>query len=87
MTTTGNETTPISSTPKQQGGAPLLFLNHEFHGYHNTEWFQWEINNVQLLSKEATQLNLANEVGNKVKALFALTVSGQASEFYGFYST
>eukprot|EP00957_Ditylum_brightwellii_P021885 1650375-Ditylum_brightwellii.AAC.1 len=62
--TTGNETLPVSSASKQQGGAPLLFLDHGSCGYHNTEWFQWEID-VHLFAKGATQLNLANKVGNK----------------------
>eukprot|EP00957_Ditylum_brightwellii_P080549 6127357-Ditylum_brightwellii.AAC.1 len=32
------------------------------------EWFQWELN-VQLLAKGVSQLNAANKVGNKFKAL------------------
>eukprot|EP00957_Ditylum_brightwellii_P079643 6056117-Ditylum_brightwellii.AAC.1 len=53
---------------KQQGGSPLPFLDHDFKAYHTTEWYQWELN-VQMLTKGATQLNAANNVGTKVKAL------------------
>eukprot|EP00957_Ditylum_brightwellii_P038054 2878310-Ditylum_brightwellii.AAC.1 len=32
------------------------------------EWYQWEVN-VQLFAKGAMQLNFANDIGGKVKAL------------------
>eukprot|EP00957_Ditylum_brightwellii_P035350 2681287-Ditylum_brightwellii.AAC.1 len=50
MTNTDNETSPVSSTAKQQSRALLLFLGYNFQGYHINEWFQWK-NNVQLLAK------------------------------------
>eukprot|EP00957_Ditylum_brightwellii_P153224 11662258-Ditylum_brightwellii.AAC.1 len=52
---------------KQQGGKQLPFLDYEFHGYTNTKWYQWE-STVQTLTKEATQMNSANDVGTKFKA-------------------
>eukprot|EP00957_Ditylum_brightwellii_P092165 7016691-Ditylum_brightwellii.AAC.1 len=66
MTNAGNETSPVSSTAQQQNGSLLPFLDHDFQGYYNSEWFQWEIK-VQLLNKGTTQLNLTNKLGNKVK--------------------
>eukprot|EP00957_Ditylum_brightwellii_P174823 13310611-Ditylum_brightwellii.AAC.1 len=53
---------------KQEGGAVLPFLDHNFQKYHNSEWYQWEIT-VQLRATGATQLNSANTVGPKIKAL------------------
>eukprot|EP00957_Ditylum_brightwellii_P145986 11116929-Ditylum_brightwellii.AAC.1 len=44
------ETTPVSYDQKHQIGAPLPLLDHGFHGYHTTKWYQWEVN-VQLLAK------------------------------------
>eukprot|EP00957_Ditylum_brightwellii_P100704 7674162-Ditylum_brightwellii.AAC.1 len=63
-----NEPNTISNKPKQQGGSLLPFLDHDFKAYHTTEWYQWEPN-VQMLAKGATQLNAANDVGTKMKAL------------------
>eukprot|EP00957_Ditylum_brightwellii_P205558 15344394-Ditylum_brightwellii.AAC.1 len=68
MSGEGNGPNTADKSQKQQGVAPLLFLDHDFAPYHTTEWFQWELN-VQLLAKGASQLNAANKVGNKVKAL------------------
>eukprot|EP00957_Ditylum_brightwellii_P100641 7670996-Ditylum_brightwellii.AAC.1 len=50
-----------SNKPKQQGGSPLPFLDHAFKAYHTTEWYQWELN-IQMLAKDATLLNAANDV-------------------------
>eukprot|EP00957_Ditylum_brightwellii_P030406 2302641-Ditylum_brightwellii.AAC.1 len=68
MSGEGNGPTTDGKSQKQQGSAPLPFLDHDFASYHTTEWFQWKLN-VRLLAKGASQLNAANEVGNKVKAL------------------
>eukprot|EP00957_Ditylum_brightwellii_P110115 8397945-Ditylum_brightwellii.AAC.1 len=68
MSGEGNWPTTAGKSQKQHRGAPLPFLDHDFVSYHTTEWFQWELN-VQLLVKGASQLNTANKVGNKVKAL------------------
>eukprot|EP00957_Ditylum_brightwellii_P189057 14391955-Ditylum_brightwellii.AAC.1 len=64
----GNGSNTGSNKPKQQGGSLLPFLDHDFKAYHTTEWCKWELN-VQMLAKGATQLNAANEVGMKTKAL------------------
>eukprot|EP00957_Ditylum_brightwellii_P068544 5204082-Ditylum_brightwellii.AAC.1 len=68
MSGDGNEPNTGSNKPKQQRGSPLPFLGHDFKVYHITEWYQWEVN-VQMLAKGATQLNAANNVGMKTKAL------------------
>eukprot|EP00957_Ditylum_brightwellii_P128953 9837712-Ditylum_brightwellii.AAC.1 len=72
------------SPPKQQGGTPLPFLDHDFKSYHNIEWYQWEIN-VQLKATGAAQLNSANTVGPKIKAflvkLFAMHGKENVSVF------
>eukprot|EP00957_Ditylum_brightwellii_P032421 2456764-Ditylum_brightwellii.AAC.1 len=68
MSGDGNEPNTSSDRPKQQGGSPLPFLDHNFKAYHTTEWYQWELN-VQMLAKGATQLNAANNVGTKTNAL------------------
>eukprot|EP00957_Ditylum_brightwellii_P132493 10103828-Ditylum_brightwellii.AAC.1 len=68
MAGSGKEDAMSFQDKKYQGGKALLFLDHDFTYYHTTEWYQWEVN-VQLLAKGATQLNLANDVGGKVKAL------------------
>eukprot|EP00957_Ditylum_brightwellii_P115165 8783068-Ditylum_brightwellii.AAC.1 len=68
MSKDGNEPNTGSNRPKQQGGSPLALLDHDFKAYHTTEWYQWELN-VQMLAKGATQLNAANDVGTKTKAL------------------
>eukprot|EP00957_Ditylum_brightwellii_P143182 10909883-Ditylum_brightwellii.AAC.1 len=64
MSDEGNRLTFAGKSQKQQGGAPLPFLDHDFASYHTSEWFQWEIN-VQLLVKGASQLNAVNKVRNK----------------------
>eukprot|EP00957_Ditylum_brightwellii_P090456 6888902-Ditylum_brightwellii.AAC.1 len=63
-----NEPNTNNKCPKQQGGSPLPFFDHDFKAYHTTEWYQWELN-MQMLVKGATQLNAANNVGTKAKAL------------------
>eukprot|EP00957_Ditylum_brightwellii_P063871 4846280-Ditylum_brightwellii.AAC.1 len=68
MSGEGNGPNTAGKSQKQQGSALLLFLDHDFASYHIMEGFQWELN-VQLLAKGTSQLNAANEVGNKVKAL------------------
>eukprot|EP00957_Ditylum_brightwellii_P084967 6461407-Ditylum_brightwellii.AAC.1 len=60
MSGEGNELNIAGKSQKQQGGAPLLFLDHDFASYHTTESFQWELN-VQLLAKGASQFNAANK--------------------------
>eukprot|EP00957_Ditylum_brightwellii_P068355 5189139-Ditylum_brightwellii.AAC.1 len=47
MSGDGNATSTNNGPPKQQGGTPLPFLDHDFKSYYNTEWYQWELN-VQL---------------------------------------
>eukprot|EP00957_Ditylum_brightwellii_P002455 188466-Ditylum_brightwellii.AAC.1 len=68
MVNSGKEKAAAFSVKKYQGGKALSFLDHNFTGYHTTEWYQWEAN-VQLLTKGTTQLNSANDIGGKVKAL------------------
>eukprot|EP00957_Ditylum_brightwellii_P078642 5978657-Ditylum_brightwellii.AAC.1 len=68
MVDSDKETTPVHYDKKYEGGTALLFLDHDFAGYHITKWYQWEIK-VQLLAKGATQLNSVNDVETKVKAL------------------
>eukprot|EP00957_Ditylum_brightwellii_P162033 12336001-Ditylum_brightwellii.AAC.1 len=68
MSGDGNEPNTSNECPKQQGGSSLLFLDHDFKAYHTTEWYQWELS-VQMLAKGATQLNAANDMGTKTKAL------------------
>eukprot|EP00957_Ditylum_brightwellii_P111774 8525680-Ditylum_brightwellii.AAC.1 len=68
MSGDGNEPNTGNKCPKQQGGSPLPFFDHDFKAYHTTEWYQWELN-VQILAKGATQLNAGNDVGTKMKAL------------------
>eukprot|EP00957_Ditylum_brightwellii_P004710 358253-Ditylum_brightwellii.AAC.1 len=63
-----NEPSTGRDHPKQQGDSLLPFLDHDFKTYHTTEWYQWELN-VQMLAKGATQLNVANDMGTKAKAL------------------
>eukprot|EP00957_Ditylum_brightwellii_P008061 611564-Ditylum_brightwellii.AAC.1 len=67
MSGDGNALSTNNGPLKQQGGTPLPFLDHDFKSYHNTEWYQWEIN-VQLKATGATQLNSTNTVGPKIKA-------------------
>eukprot|EP00957_Ditylum_brightwellii_P060373 4583854-Ditylum_brightwellii.AAC.1 len=68
MSGDGNEPNIGGNKPKQQGDSPLPFLDYDFLTYHTTEWYQWELN-VQMLAKGAAQLNAANDVGTKMKAL------------------
>eukprot|EP00957_Ditylum_brightwellii_P006376 483287-Ditylum_brightwellii.AAC.1 len=68
MSRDGNEPNTGNKCPKQQGGSPLPFLDHDFKAYHTTEWYQWELK-VQMLAQSATQLNVASNVGRKTKAL------------------
>eukprot|EP00957_Ditylum_brightwellii_P199124 15178427-Ditylum_brightwellii.AAC.1 len=63
-----NEPNTGDKCPKQQGDSLLPLLDHYFKAYHTTEWYQWELN-IQMLAKGATQLNAANNVCTKVKAL------------------
>eukprot|EP00957_Ditylum_brightwellii_P001185 93266-Ditylum_brightwellii.AAC.1 len=67
MSAAGNGPANNDKQCKQQGGKPLPFLYHDFHGYTNTEWYQWELT-VQILTKGATQMNSANDVGTEFKA-------------------
>eukprot|EP00957_Ditylum_brightwellii_P034113 2585605-Ditylum_brightwellii.AAC.2 len=67
----GKENAMSFQDKKYQGGKALLFLDHDFTGYHTMEWYQCEVN-VQLLAKCATQLNLANDAGGKVKSLLKI---------------
>eukprot|EP00957_Ditylum_brightwellii_P143200 10911019-Ditylum_brightwellii.AAC.1 len=75
MSGDGNAPSSNNGPLKQQWGTPLPFLDHDFKSYHNTEWYQWDIN-VQLKATGATQLNSANTVDPKIKAflikLFAM---------------
>eukprot|EP00957_Ditylum_brightwellii_P072056 5476582-Ditylum_brightwellii.AAC.1 len=66
MSNDGNEPGNGVEHPKQQEGVPLPFLDHDFKVCYRTEWLQWELN-VQMLAKEVTQLNAANNVGTKSK--------------------
>eukprot|EP00957_Ditylum_brightwellii_P182571 13907349-Ditylum_brightwellii.AAC.1 len=59
MSGDGNEPSTADGPPKQQGGTPLPFLDHDFKSYYNTEWYLRELN-VQLKATGATQLNSAN---------------------------
>eukprot|EP00957_Ditylum_brightwellii_P212002 15366845-Ditylum_brightwellii.AAC.1 len=60
MSSEGNGLNTAGKSQKQQGSAPLPFLDHDFASYHTTDWFHWELN-VQLLAKGASQLNAANK--------------------------
>eukprot|EP00957_Ditylum_brightwellii_P082626 6282189-Ditylum_brightwellii.AAC.1 len=81
MSRDDNEPNAGSNNSKYQGGSLLPFLDHDFKAYHPTEWYQWELN-VQMLAKGATQLNTANNVGAKTKALLIklLAVHGHSVE-------
>eukprot|EP00957_Ditylum_brightwellii_P062308 4727827-Ditylum_brightwellii.AAC.1 len=70
MADSDKETTPVHYHKKYQGSTVSPFLDHDFAEYCTTERYQWEIN-VQLLGKGAMQLNSANYVGTKGKALLA----------------
>eukprot|EP00957_Ditylum_brightwellii_P200648 15296031-Ditylum_brightwellii.AAC.1 len=67
MSTANNGPANNNEQCKQQGGKPLLFLDHDFNSCTNTEWYQWELT-VQMLAKEAAQMNSANDVKTKFKA-------------------
>eukprot|EP00957_Ditylum_brightwellii_P076786 5836443-Ditylum_brightwellii.AAC.1 len=68
MSRGGNDPNLGNKHLKQQGGSPLLCLDHNSKAYHTTEWYQWELN-VQMLAKETAQLNTSNKVSTKAKAL------------------
>eukprot|EP00957_Ditylum_brightwellii_P181840 13852725-Ditylum_brightwellii.AAC.1 len=87
MSDESNGPNTTGKSQKQQGSAPLPFLDHNFALYHTTEWFQWELN-LQLMAKGASQLNTANKVGNKVKALIiALLVTHSKDNINVFSET
>eukprot|EP00957_Ditylum_brightwellii_P127798 9746515-Ditylum_brightwellii.AAC.1 len=44
MSGDGNVPSANDGPPKQQGGTLLPFLDNDFKSYHNTEWYQWELN-------------------------------------------
>eukprot|EP00957_Ditylum_brightwellii_P021052 1586391-Ditylum_brightwellii.AAC.1 len=85
MSGEGNGPTITGKSQKQQGRAPLLFLDHIFASYQTIEWYQWELN-VQLLVKGASQLNAANEVGNKVKALLIKLLATHGKDNINMFS-
>eukprot|EP00957_Ditylum_brightwellii_P053045 4021776-Ditylum_brightwellii.AAC.2 len=58
----------LAATNLNSKEALCYHLDHDFKAYHTTEWHQWELN-VQMLAKGATQLNAANDVRTKTKAL------------------
>eukprot|EP00957_Ditylum_brightwellii_P066721 5062864-Ditylum_brightwellii.AAC.1 len=64
MSRDGNAPSTDDGPLKRQGRTPLPLLDHDFKSYHNTEWYQWEIN-AQLKATGATQLNSVNTVGPK----------------------
>eukprot|EP00957_Ditylum_brightwellii_P039632 2997505-Ditylum_brightwellii.AAC.1 len=68
-----------------QGGKALLFSDHDFTGYDTTEWYQWDVN-IQSLAKGATQLNLANDVGGKVKALLIKLYTAHRKDMINIFS-
>eukprot|EP00957_Ditylum_brightwellii_P169040 12866653-Ditylum_brightwellii.AAC.1 len=68
MTRSGNAPSTSKGCSKQQGSSPLPFLNRDFKAYNTTEWYQWELN-IEMSAKGAAQLNAANDIGTKVKAL------------------
>eukprot|EP00957_Ditylum_brightwellii_P036359 2753106-Ditylum_brightwellii.AAC.1 len=85
MSGDGNVPSPDSSPLKQQGGRPLTFLDHDFTSYHNTEWYQCEIN-VQLKATGATQLNSANTVDPKIKAFLVKLFATHGKENVNVFS-
>eukprot|EP00957_Ditylum_brightwellii_P206577 15349073-Ditylum_brightwellii.AAC.1 len=80
MSRDGNQPNTGSNKLKQQGGYLLPFLDHNFKAYYTTEWYQWELT-IQMFAKHATQLNTANGIGMKTRALLIklLTVHGKDS--------
>eukprot|EP00957_Ditylum_brightwellii_P055444 4201043-Ditylum_brightwellii.AAC.1 len=79
MSRDGNEPNTDSNYPKQQGGSPLLFLDHDFKAHHTIEWYQCELN-VQMLAKGETQLNAANNIGTKTKAFLIKLLAVHAKD-------
>eukprot|EP00957_Ditylum_brightwellii_P146724 11168947-Ditylum_brightwellii.AAC.1 len=61
MSRNGNGPNTSNECQKQQGGYPLPFFDHDLKAY-------WELN-VQMLATGTTQLNTANNVGTKIKAI------------------
>eukprot|EP00957_Ditylum_brightwellii_P101700 7750540-Ditylum_brightwellii.AAC.1 len=60
MADSGKEKVATFHDKKYQGGKALPFLDHDFTGYHTTQWYQWEVI-VQLLAKEnKKQLEVEN---------------------------
>eukprot|EP00957_Ditylum_brightwellii_P181197 13802205-Ditylum_brightwellii.AAC.1 len=68
MSAAGNRPANNDEQFNQQGGKRLPFLDHDFHDYTNTEWYQLELI-VQILTKGGMQMNSANDVGTKFNAL------------------
>eukprot|EP00957_Ditylum_brightwellii_P141717 10797468-Ditylum_brightwellii.AAC.1 len=85
MSRDGNAPSPNDGFLKQQGGCPLSFLYHDFTSYHNTEWYQWEIN-VQMKATGATQSNSANTVGPKIKAFLVKLFATHGKEKVNVFS-
>eukprot|EP00957_Ditylum_brightwellii_P011758 887476-Ditylum_brightwellii.AAC.1 len=84
MLDSGKENAISFQDKKYQGGKAILFSYHDFIGYHTTEWYQCEVN-AQLLAKGATQLNLENEIGQKVKALLIKLYAGHGKDMINFF--
>eukprot|EP00957_Ditylum_brightwellii_P180514 13750264-Ditylum_brightwellii.AAC.1 len=81
----GKVKTAVFHDKKYQGGKALPCLNHNFTGYHITERYNWEVN-VQLVAKGATQLNSANDVGRKVKALIVKLYAAYEKDTINIFS-
>eukprot|EP00957_Ditylum_brightwellii_P148114 11276624-Ditylum_brightwellii.AAC.1 len=62
MSGDNNVPSTADGPPKQQGGTLLPFLDHDFKSYHNTEWYQQELN-IQLKATGETQLDSVNTDG------------------------
>eukprot|EP00957_Ditylum_brightwellii_P197085 15014608-Ditylum_brightwellii.AAC.1 len=85
MSRDGIGLSPNDGPLKQQGGCPLLFLDHDFTSYHNMEWYQWDFN-VQLKATGATPLNSANTVGPKIKAFLIKLFATHGKENINVFS-
>eukprot|EP00957_Ditylum_brightwellii_P131609 10037123-Ditylum_brightwellii.AAC.1 len=85
MNRDGNAPSTNNSPPKQQGGTTLPFLDHDFNSYHNTEWYQWELN-VQLKATGVTQLNSVNTVGPRIKAFLVKLFTMHGKENVNVFS-
>eukprot|EP00957_Ditylum_brightwellii_P104286 7943818-Ditylum_brightwellii.AAC.1 len=85
MSGDSNEPSTADSPTKQQRGTPLSFLDHDFKSYHNTEWYQWELN-IQLKATGAIQLNSANTVGPKLKAFLVKLFATHGKENVNVFS-